>query len=974
MTPEVWLKIKEVLQTVLELDPSARGEYLDDACAKQGVDRIEIEELVSSYEELGTFLEEPVAIATADLVLDKSVVSWVGRRLGPYQIIEKIGEGGMGAVFRATRVDGLHDKPVAIKVIRHGLDTSFFIERFRNESRILAGLEHPNIARLLDGGLTEEGVLYVVLENVVGAPIDEYCDRHDLSIDDRLKLFRTVCSAVQYAHQNLVVHRDLKPANILVTADGIAKLLDFGIAKILDPQHVASSADRTVTILRMLTPDFASPEQLRGDAITTGSDVYSLGVILYLLLTGKRPYRLNSSSLQEMIKAVCEVEPEKPSTAALSPWDDRSSTGQQPALQESSDKQRSPNREMLRRVLSKDLDHIVLKALRKEPARRYGTVEQFSEDIRRYLDHLPVTARTDTLGYRTSKFVTRHKAGVAAALAVAVILLAGMLITLREARIAHRRFNEVRELANSLVFDIHDSIKDLPGATHAREALVQKASEYLDRLENESGDDPSLQRELANTYERLGSVQGKALGANLGDSAGALRSYRKALSIEERLYPVGLTQDRLRYAKTGREIAIILWATSDTADALKSAQKSLQISEALSEKEPGNQEVLVELSADYVLVGDLMTSTNSGSSAPNSTNQVIEDNYRRALEIDQKVAASSSDPKLWRNLMADELYIGRHFNDAGRWQEAVTAFNESLSIFQRGAAGSNNSAQAQRDLGAVHDNLGDTFLMSGNASQALLEYEEALQLVSANALADPADMDAQALVAEAEMNIGNALEKVGKSDQALSHLRNATQSLARVATKDPKNQPVQRDLAIGYLWSARILATHENGGMALENYSKALATQKPLVRADPTDLDNQDILAGILAAEGDFFQKRGQMSPAEENYRQVLTVGEPLLARAPDKGEMRYVLAQAYLGLAQVEMSRAAKESGRVEERVSHWSQAKTLVQRSSNVFHQIPHPAAVTPNGLDSIDESEIVRAMSRCDAALAKLTASTR
>jgi len=229
MTPEEWHKAKEILQTVLELDPSARGKYLDDACANQEVDRAEIEALVRSHEEAGTFLEEPVDVAPADLVLDTSLVSWVGRRLGPYQITEKIGEGGMGAVFRAMRVDGLYDKHVAIKVIRHGLDMSFFAERFRNESRILAGLEHANIARLLDGGVTNEGLPYVVLEFVAGLPIDEYCDQHDLPTDARLEIFRTVCSAVQCAHQNLVVHRDLKPGNILVTEEGVPKLLDFGI-------------------------------------------------------------------------------------------------------------------------------------------------------------------------------------------------------------------------------------------------------------------------------------------------------------------------------------------------------------------------------------------------------------------------------------------------------------------------------------------------------------------------------------------------------------------------------------------------------------------------------------------------------------------------------------------------------------------------------------------------------------------------
>src|SRR5580693_2867550 len=283
MTPEEWLKIKKVLQAALEIEPGGRRDFLDSACADQISVRCEVESLLLAHEEDQSFLEQPAAVEAADLLSHSAPAAIVGRRLGPYELLEEIGEGGMGAVYRAVRADGMYEKQVAIKLIRGGMSSEFFISRFKNERQILAALEHPNIARLLDGGVTEKNLPYVVLEFVPGIPIDEYCGRHKLSTADRLKLFRTVCAAVQYAHQNLVVHRDLKPGNILVTAEGIPKLLDFGIAKLTDP-----SADATRTADEALTLNYASPEQVRGGPVTTAADIYSLGILLYELISAKQ--------------------------------------------------------------------------------------------------------------------------------------------------------------------------------------------------------------------------------------------------------------------------------------------------------------------------------------------------------------------------------------------------------------------------------------------------------------------------------------------------------------------------------------------------------------------------------------------------------------------------------------------------------------------------------------------------------------
>jgi serine/threonine protein kinase/TolB-like protein/tetratricopeptide (TPR) repeat protein len=413
MTPERWQEIKRVFDDALALAAPERAAFLGFVAQSDHELSAEVASLVASYDANSRLMETP-AIAASGLEARTQGATWSGRVLGMYRVAELVGEGGMGAVYRAVRADGMYQRPVAIKVIRSALSTEFFLRRFDNERRILARLDHPNIARLIDAGVSEENVPYVVMEFVDGIPIEEYCRREQLSVRGRLQLFRSVCEAVQYAHQNLIVHRDLKPANILVTAEGEPKLLDFGIAKLRDLQQNADEGQpitqRPITQLPIMTPEFASPEQIRGEAVTTASDVYSLGVVLYLLLTGQRPYRAASHSLPDVIRAVCDTDAAKPSAAV------EESEGVDP---------RTLRR--LRWVLRGELDNIVLMALRKEPQRRYQSVKAFSEDIRRHLENLPISAIRDTLRYRFRKLLARHRTGVAAGFMVVVALLAGAL-------------------------------------------------------------------------------------------------------------------------------------------------------------------------------------------------------------------------------------------------------------------------------------------------------------------------------------------------------------------------------------------------------------------------------------------------------------------------------------------------------------------------------------------------------------------
>lgn len=420
-------QIETLFHQALELEPGQRLAFLDGACAGDLKLRAEIESLIISdqqAEQQEKALQDSIHRVAGEFVKD-SQEAGARARIGPYEVVGELGRGGMGAVYLAQRADRAYEKRVAIKLIKRGMDTDEVLGRFRHERQILANLDHPNIARLFDGGTTEDGLPYFVMEYIEGQPIDRYCDASKLSISERLKLFRTVCSAVNYAHQNLVVHRDLKPSNILVTADGVPKLLDFGIAKLLHSGTSAQTFTATAVGLRAMTPEYASPEQVRSEPITTASDVYSLGVLLYELLTGCRPYQFKSPTPQEIERVITRDEPEKPSNAA-------SGSGVTNDGQSTAKK--------LARQLEGDLDNIVLMAIRKEAQRRYASVEQFSEDIRRHLEGRPVIARTDALGYRAGKFVSRHRVGVAMAAAVLLLIIGfGVTMALQSARIARER-------------------------------------------------------------------------------------------------------------------------------------------------------------------------------------------------------------------------------------------------------------------------------------------------------------------------------------------------------------------------------------------------------------------------------------------------------------------------------------------------------------------------------------------------------
>jgi len=826
MNPERWQQMKAVLDRAVDLEPDARSSYLDEACASDVELRSEVESLLLSHDRAGaSFLQRP-AIA----LLDKETVSErpasrVGSRAGVYELVEEIARGGMGEVYRARRVDGHYQKEVAVKLVRVGLDTSFVLERFRHERQILASLDHPFIARLLDGGTTDEGIPYLVMELIAGTPIDQYCDAHHLSITRRLQLFRQVCSAVQYAHQRLVIHRDIKPSNILVTEAGEPKLLDFGIAKILDP-----SAEQEVTLARPMTPEYASPEQVRGEPITTASDVYALGVVLYRLLAGCSPYTGDTRNFHELTRLICETDPERPSTVVLQPQDSPTAEPAAEVSPEQLSRLRESSPTKLKRRLAGDLDNIALKALRKEPQRRYSSVEQFTEDIRRHLEGLPVSARKDSWPYRAGKFTQRHKVGMLATAMVVLALLTGMVLTIRETRIAEanrrraeQRFNDVRRLANSLMFEIHDSIKDLPGSTPARKLLVSRALEYLDSLSREAKGDTSLQRELAAAYERIGDVQGQPRQANLGDAAGAAVSYRKALAIREALVASDPRNSALLRELTPNygKLSDLLWTMGDPQAAMGIARKELPSAEAAynaDPTDPRNRLLLASFLMDYGYkqadiggddVGGLQTLRRGSALLEQISSENPKDLYaRRVLGLSYSRAAEilSSKP-------------------AGR-EQALELYRKSIAVKQGLLAADPNNTDYRRML-AYDQWVMAKILAVTNPPEALGIERTALTSFEDLSRSDPANMQYQQDRGRIRSSVGEILVRTRQFSQAQEELHRSLELLQQLPGKDNPRSLVGYTVNTDRLWLGKLnvaLASSSKSGPQRSDYCRKAET------------------------------------------------------------------------------------------------------------------------------------------------------
>jgi non-specific serine/threonine protein kinase/serine/threonine-protein kinase len=785
MTPQpdttLHQRVKALFLDALDRPEAARPAWLAAACGGDGALRAEVEALLAAHDgaEATGRLERPLFDRPALADDGPGEGPAAGRTVGPWRLIERIGAGGMGAVYRAVRADGAYERAVAVKLLHPGLDAGGALaRRLAAERRILARLEHPGIARLYDGGVSADGLPYLVMELVDGAPLTAYAERHALPADDRLRVFLQVCDAVAYAHRHLVVHRDLKPSNVLVADDGRgqpqAKLLDFGIATLLSGPDTDAALTRTAGAM---TPAYAAPEQLRGEAVTTATDVYALGVLLYELLTGRRPYDLTGKTASEVERVVCETAPPRPSQAAPP--------------------------EHARRLRG-DLDLIAAKALEKEPARRYASAEALAEDIRCHLDGRPVGARPPSAGYRVGKFVRRHRAGVAAAAAVVLALVGGLGAALWQARVAaaerdaaERRFEVAREAARAMLYDVHDAVADLPGSTAAREVIVRRSLDYLGRLAAEAGDDAALRLDLASAYLRVGNVLGNPNDHNLGRLSDAQASYRRGLAVlpiapsESLAVPVGHVRGVL-YEK----LADVTAYRGDPGGALALMDSALARYRGNADAEPASPERRLTLAVGHLKRGDYAGNPNFPNAGRPA--DALRD-YEAMLVLLNGVDETADPDRLLRLRGLNYERLGSLHLALGDPTAAHDAYARSLAIREVLGRRDPASTNVRRDVGVAHEKLGEVLRAQGHVREALAEYESAAAVYRRLFEADSQNAQARQTLAIGHLHLGDILggapPNLGDRTAARHHYARAVALLRPVAEADPANEQVRAVLA-----------------------------------------------------------------------------------------------------------------------------------------------------------------------------------
>lgn len=905
MTRERWQRIEQLFHDAVELPVDQRDAWLRVQCDDETI-RAEVAAMLAQ-DHLETNLR--AAIAEAAEVFEAAGPVEAGARIGAYRVERLLGRGGMGAVYLATRADDEYEKRVAIKLLRLGVSGVEARTLFLRERQILAQLDHPSVARLLDGGTLDNGQPYLVLDYVEGEPLLEWCRSHNTPLRDRVALFVKVCEGVAYAHQNLIVHRDLKPQNILVTTDGEPKLLDFGIAKLL----TTNLTEQTQVPAGLMTPQYASPEQLTGASITTATDVYSLGAILYELLSGERPYETEGLPMTELVRRIVE-QPVRPPTTRI----------------------------------PSDLKNIVLQCLEKEPARRYGSADQLASDLRRFLGGEAVLARGDSVLYRAGKFVRRHWVGVAATAAIVGSLAVVAVQAGRNAReqarlrgVAENRFQQVRQLANRFLFDFHDAIQFLPGSTPARRLVVKTALEYLDGLAADRPSDPKLISELATAYERVGDAQGNSYFPNIGDIAGAEVSYRRAMELRLRvpvdspaeLYNLvmihlkfgdmfdmrGRTKEArqeyeaalklatdtkwtghaitlgrlrchmrlgdleeksnragaaLRHYQAGRDCMLAIIAeepetksraelslayykmgrmlafTGDIQGAAEARRKGIEQAAAASAEDPANQVYKRYEFLNHLGLSDNLSTPQAGKHR-NLDEAFVHMQKARAL-IEGIAAADPTNLQAQLDVGVVWNYIGGWYEDKQQWPQAVEAFRHSVVVADALAKQHPESRQYRTHSANNHKRMGAALAEIPKLDESLKEIRWALAQYTAMAVSDPHDKDLRVSQLEAWRDIGEVLRLMGRPAEGIEPNRTAIRMLRELIADDPTNRnwpdhlsPIYQQLAKCYSEVAPKAAPVEQ----ISDWRAALENWKLAAAAGGPEANRPVIDKGIAAAE-----------------------------------------------------------------------------------------------------------------------------
>jgi serine/threonine-protein kinase len=904
MTPGRWAQLAPILDEALELPADQRPAYLERACRGDSRLRAELEALLSADEASGEFLEE-----SAEVYLEAMAASGLGdisvptgTMLGPYRVERELARGGMGTVYLAERADGQFDQRVALKLIRSGLESAELRRRFLTERQILAHLNHPHIAKLLDGGVSPDGRPWFAMEYVEGEPLTTYCEARQLPIPERVRLFSDVTESVRYAHQSLVIHRDLKPSNIFVTGNGQVKLLDFGIAKLLaDGEadgHTAGLAE-TGTELRVLTPEYAAPEQVRGEPVTTATDVYALGAVLYELLAGTRAHRFERHTPAEVERVVCDTEPEPPSAA--------------PAV---------PDR--IRRSLRGDLDTIVLKALQKVPARRYPSAEALLEDIRRYQSGRPITARPDSFAYRTRKFLERHRAGVAAGLALLVVLIGGLTATVWQARAAAREAAKAREVKDFVVnlFQVSDPAESRGREITARE-LLQRG---VRRVDSALGRQPEVQQELlgvlgkihrelglfpeADTlFRRSVDVAKRAYGPDHPEVAARLTDLGTALKELGRLAPAESVLEQaivIRRKALGSDHADVATSMGELANVLADVGKYARAESLyravltidLEHFGRDHLEVATDLESLGVLLSDYLERYEEADSMYRAALAIrlrhMDAGHPVVLNVLGNLAGNlhgmgrfDEAESLYRKVLAgrqrihpnghpDVAYslhtLASLLEERGRWTEAESLDVQALSLRRRFLGDDHTMTLATlNNLAIVRYRLGDL----AGAEQA---FREALRIWRGKLGTD------HVFTLRAMNSLGAVLSEAGKYSEAESSLREAVQREQRVLGDSTVDVAMaQRNLGLVLYRTHRLADAESAIRSSLAIYRRELPDSHPRI-------------AEALTGLGQVLVARGQPTRGDTLLREALAIREGKLGQQDLRtAETRQALGQALI-------------------------------------------------------------------------------
>ncbi len=746
-----------------------------------------------------------------------------GGRIGRYRLVRLVGEGGMGVVYEAEQESPR--RTVAVKLIRPGFGTPDVLRRFEHESEVLGRLQHPGIAQIheagredSDGGDGGAGAPYFVMELIRGQPLLKYAAARGLAIRERVELVAKIADAVQHAHQKGVIHRDLKPSNVLVDDAGQPKILDFGIARVLGDEGAAAGRGATVyTSAGQLvgTVPYMSPEQAAGDpgAIDVRTDVYALGVMLFELLTGRLPYDVSTATLQEALRVVRETEPVRPGT--------------------------------LNRRLRGDLETITLRALEKEPARRYQSAADLASDLRRHLRDEPILVRPATTLYQWRKFARRHRALVGAAGAIAVSLVLATAVStvfaINEARQrarAERRFGDVRALANSFLFTVHDEIEQLPGATRARRTLVETGLKYLDSLAQEAGSDPGLLAELAEAYGRIGDILGNPRRQNLGDPEGARAAYEKCIALRKDVIDLDPgPEPRVKLATAYRSLGTLEIEAGRTAHGIADLDRARAALRAVLDADPDNVPAKRDLASAISVSGAARTRMGR-------LKEALED-YLECLRIDRELVEASGDEeerdRARREVSADHNEAGAMLVKLDRLDEADAHFQSAIAIRKDLAERHPLNVRHQRDLAISYHRTGSVHAKRDDPGRALADYRAALDILRKIAQDDPADARAQRDYTVALEKVGDALLRAGRPDEALDTFRACVDARREHAAKLPGVE-MATNLAVALERVGDCLVVLGRPDEAVERFAESYELAAQAVGSDP-----RHALAGTVA-------------------------------------------------------------------------------------------------------------------------------